>query len=80
MRVCCRAGRLQRDQLLSQLRLRLGRSAVTGGDGAQLRRPPSPSPPQLLASLSAVVARGARLRRLEVSFEDRHDEWREAQL
>ncbi len=79
IRACCRAGRLQHDRMLGQLRVCLGRSVPGGsslGPGAT-----SPSPSQLHASLQAMVDRGARPQILRMAFENANDGGqREAQL
>ncbi len=78
IRACCRAGRLQHDRLLGELRLSLGKS-MPQRDGLD-PGPLLPAPSQVLSSLLAAVGRGARPQLLELWFKDANDEQREAQL
>ncbi len=77
IRASCRAGRLQHDSLLLDLRLTLGTSSP---DGPPSQDPTIPEPHQLRTSLHGVLGRGARLQSLAVRFGDSKDGRREAQL
>ncbi len=79
IRASCRAGRLQHDSLLVDLRLTLGTASPDSSTGNATNLT-NPEPNQLRSSLHGVLGRGARLQSLAVRFRDSKDGQREAQL
>ncbi len=78
IRACCRAGRLQHDRLLGELRVTLGDGAPLSSGPDPNRAPPPPS--QLRASLQGLMGRGARPQSLSLSFVDWRNDENEANL
>ncbi len=74
IRACCRAGRLQHDGLLTDLRLKFGNGRPRRDDYE------APMSSQLRSSLLGVVGRGARLRSLAISFNDPCGGWLEREM
>ncbi len=75
IRACCRAGRLQHDSLLTDLKLTLGMSSALEEHNYS-----APTLSELRASLEAVVDRGARLQSLTVQFHNPGGGWMEHKM
>ncbi len=80
IRACCRAGRLQHDRLLCDLRLTLGSGPALQQGNREPSTTMQATPQQIKASLHAAMGRGARLQSLSVRVKEGADGHREAQL
>ncbi len=78
IRATCRNGRHLHDSLTTGLRIVVGRDATQQEQQHQEHH--QPTPPELQASLRAVVRRGSRLQSLTMRFDNPDEDRRQAQL